>query len=222
MGLKDGARAGGREVGVLDFVGPDGGQVRLQVGQFAVNLDGEGCVGVGCGVNEMERAELLVDEAAGTGLEGFEVEALVGLDLGDFFGAGVVAEERDGAVAVGEEVDGVADPDGVGVVGVVARDFDQVESLEIHDPDGRGLSADIALPGRLPSGDGLIGERLAVGREGACVACGQGQRLRHAGAVGVDEEELEEVAIAERAAGAMRTFLPSGDQPTTRCLPGAR
>ena len=32
----------GEKVSVLDFIGPNGGQMRLQVGQFAVNLDGDG------------------------------------------------------------------------------------------------------------------------------------------------------------------------------------
>ena len=63
--------------------------------------------------------------------------------------------------------------------------------------------------------------RLAVGREGALDTGGQRQRLGHAGAVGVDEEELEEVAVAG-APLAMSTFLPSGDQPTTRLPAGCQ
>ena len=100
----------GEKVDIPDLVGPDRGQMRLKVGQLAVNLDGEGLVGVGRRVDQVNGAKLLVDQAAGAGLNGLEVVALVGHHLADFFAAGVVAEERDGAVAVGEEVDGVARP----------------------------------------------------------------------------------------------------------------
>jgi len=67
---------------------------------------------------------------------------------------GVVAEERDGAVAVGEEVDLATHPNRVRVVGVVAWNLYQVEGLEVDDPDGGGLAAVIALPRGLPLGKG--------------------------------------------------------------------
>ena len=67
---------------------------------------------MGAEVVEMDAAELLVDDAAGAGAGGLEIEALVLDDLLDLLRFGVVAEERDGAVAIGEEVDFVADPEG--------------------------------------------------------------------------------------------------------------
>ena len=69
---------------------------------------------------------------------------------------------------------------------------------------------------------GSIGDRLAVGRVGSLRAGGQRQRLRHAGAVGVNEEELEEVTIAERAAGDEDVFAvgrPANDLASGR-MPG--
>ena len=143
----------------------------------------------------------------GPGLEGLHVEPVVRHHLRDLLGLGVVSIERDRtvvlpcAVAVREEVDLVADPYRVGVVGVIAGNFDQVESLEVDDPDGAGLAADVALPGRLPLGIGLIGYGLAVGREGGLEAGGQWQRLGNARAVGMNAEEAQVMAIAGRHAG---------------------
>ena len=214
VGLENGAGAGGGECGVFDFVGADSGEMGREVGELAVDLDGDGFVSAGGGVDEVDGAELLIDDAAGARLEGFEIEAMIGLDLGDGFGGDVVAEEGDGprplTAAVGEEVDGVADPDGVGVVGVVAGDFDEVEGLEIDDPDGGGLAAVVLLPCLLPFGDGLVGDGLVVGREGALLAHGQGEGLRHSGAVGRDEEEHEEMAVAGLTAGDEDVFAVGG------------
>jgi hypothetical protein len=92
MRLKDGAGAGGRERGVLNLVRGEVDAVRRKVGQFAVNLDGDGLVGVGGGVEQMDGAELLIDQTAGAGLEGLQVVAGVGNDLRDFLGGGVVAD----------------------------------------------------------------------------------------------------------------------------------
>jgi hypothetical protein len=214
VGLKDGAGSGGREVGILNLFRRDAGEVGREVGQFAVDLNGDDPAFVGGGIKEVNGSELLVDEAAGAGLDGLEVEARVGGGLGDLLGDRVVAEEgdrsRDFFAAVGEEVEIFADPDGVGVVGVLAGDFDQVEGFEVDDPVGGGLAADVVLPGGFPLGDGLIGEGFAIGREGALDAGGQGEGFRHSRTIGMDEEEALEVAVAGRPAGDEDIFAVGG------------
>ncbi len=65
--------------------------MRLKVWQFAVNPDGEGLIGVRRGVDQVKRAKLLVDQSAGTGLNGLQVVALIGSNLAHFLAAGVVA-----------------------------------------------------------------------------------------------------------------------------------
>ena len=83
MGLKYGAGTGGREAGVLNLLRAECNAVGGQVGEFAMDLDGDGFVGVGGGVKQVNRAELFIDQAAGAGLKGFKVEAVVGDNLGD-------------------------------------------------------------------------------------------------------------------------------------------
>ncbi len=199
--LKSGADSGGRKGGILNFFRWEVGAVGYQVGQFAVNLDGNDAVGVGSGIEQVNRAELLIDKAAGACLHRFQVEAVVGNSLCDLLCRDVVSEQRDGSVAVGEEVDRVARPDGVGVVGVLSGHLNEVKRFEIHNPDGRGLSAHIALPGWLPFGYGLVGDRLAVGREGAFASGGQRQRFGRPRSIDMDAEETIEVAKAGLAAG---------------------
>ena len=73
-----------------------------------------------------------------------------GIGLPHRLRARVVGEERDRPRAVREEVDGVADPHRVPVVGVLARDLRHARVGEGGDPDGLGLAAAVALPRRLP------------------------------------------------------------------------
>ena len=80
-------------------------------------------------VVELDGAELLDHDGVGTGGGGLEIEAVAVQSFGNLFGLGVVGEEADGAVAVGEEVNRVADPHGVVIVGVVAGNFDRCWSL---------------------------------------------------------------------------------------------
>jgi len=111
----------------------------------------------------MKRAELFVHKATGTGLHGLEIEAFVGGDRRYGFGFGVVAIKGHRASSIRKEVDLVADPDWLGVVAVIAGNLFEIESFEVHDPNGDILATVIALPGRLPAAYGFVGEGLAVG-----------------------------------------------------------
>ena len=171
--LEDGARAGGRKLGVLNLLRGNIDSMRRQASQFAVNLNRDWHIHARDRVHQKNAAKLLHDQHrpvrpayvfCGPGLEGLQIQFAVGHHLRDLLALGVIPIERDRAavlsraVAVGEEVDLVADPHRVRVVGVLAGYLFQVEGLEVDDPDGGGLAADVPLPGRLPLGKGLIGE----------------------------------------------------------------
>src|SRR5215469_3904170 len=76
----------------------------------------------------------------------------------DLFCLGVICEEADRTIAVREEIDRVADPHGVMIVRVLARDLDDAGVFEIGDPDGSGLPAVVSLPRFLPLGMGNVGD----------------------------------------------------------------
>ena len=92
---------------------------------------------------------------------------VVGQRLGDLFRGQVVDEERHGSLPVGQEVDLVAEPDRVRVVGVLAGDLLDLEVGHRDDPDGRRLAALVALPGHLPLHGRHVGQARAVGGVGA-------------------------------------------------------
>ena len=192
MRFKDRADAGGRDADILDLVGADLGEVGDEVGQVSVERDRHGVIGLGGEVDEVDGTELLVRECAALPGEGLEVEAVVFYELLDLFGPGVVSEQTNGTVAIGEEVYGVAEPQRIGVVGVFARHLGQVERLEVDDPDGLGLATAVALPrGTLPLQKGVVSQMAAIGREGAGGRRGQRQALGQAGAVGVHAIKIE-------------------------------
>ncbi len=214
MGFKDGALAGGRDGGVKDGVRVDDGKAGLERGQIAVERDIDGVLGVRGEVVEVDASELLVYDTAGAGTCGLKVEALVLDDLLDLFGFRVVAEEGDGAVAIGEEVNLVADPERVRVVGIVARDLGEIERCQVDDPDRLGLAAVVALPRDLPLIEGRVGDQLAVGRDRSAVGGGKRKFDGKAGAVGVDAEELGEVVPCSAAAeeeDVLAVGRPAGD-----------
>ena len=70
VGFKRGARAGGRDIGVEDQVRIDDGEAGFERGQITVESDVDGVLGTSGGVVEMNAAELLVHDAAGTGAGG--------------------------------------------------------------------------------------------------------------------------------------------------------
>ncbi len=165
-GLEDGPGAVRRQAGRRDAAA-DFDVVRPDLGQVALQRDGNGRGPARGRVEEVQGAELLDDDAAGAGRGRLEVQAAVRQGLVDLFRGRVVDEERHGALAVGQEVDLVADPERVRVVGVLARDLLDREVGERHEPDGRRLAALVALPGRLPLLGGDVGQPRAVGGVGA-------------------------------------------------------
>jgi hypothetical protein len=98
-------------------------EARAQFGEVALNVNGDRLRFAGFEVVKVNAAELLVDN--GVRSEGcrLEIEATVGNGLMNGLGLDVVGVEGDWAVAVGKEVDVVAGPHGVEVVGVRAGYF---------------------------------------------------------------------------------------------------
>ena len=74
-------------------------------------------------VVEINGAELLVDDGARPRRGVLDVESLVVDELLHLLRFRVVFEKGDGAIAVREEVDLVANPKRIAVIGVVARDL---------------------------------------------------------------------------------------------------
>jgi hypothetical protein len=100
MSLKDGPRTRWRERRVLNLIRSNGGEASSEGGQFAVNGDGDDLVAVGVDLEQVNGAELLIHKAARAALNRFQIEAGVGADRADLLRAGVIAIERDRAVAV--------------------------------------------------------------------------------------------------------------------------
>ena len=155
---RDGGRGDARAD--LDVVRPD-------LGQVALERDRDGLGRARGRVEQAEGAELLDDDPAGAGRGRLEVEAVVPQGLLDLLRRQVVDEERHGALPVGQEVDLVAEPDRVRVVGVLAGDLLDLEVGHRDDPDGRRLPALVALPGHLPLHGRHVGQARAVGGVGA-------------------------------------------------------
>ena len=94
-----------------------------------------------------------------------EVESIAVQSFCHLFRFRVVGEEADGTVAIGEEINRVADPHRMVIVGILARNFDDAGIFEISDPDRGGLSTVIALPGLLPFGMRNVSYMRSIGRE---------------------------------------------------------
>ena len=150
-----------------------------------------------------------------------QIEAVVGEGLMDGLGLGVVVEEGEGAVAVREEVDAVAGPHGVEVVGIRARNFGDGAVREAGDPDARGLAAAVLLPHGEGAADGFICDGLAVGRHGGLVAGGQGELLFDA-AFGRHGVEFGEAAVGVSRRGENDAFAVGGpaEDAVGRGMPG--
>src|SRR5437667_307254 len=99
----------------------------------------------------MDFTELFENDSPRTRGGRFDIEPAILNHLSYLFSASVIRKKRYRAIAVGEEVDRVADPHRVGVVGIVSRYFRlDTRIREIDDPDGLGLAAAEPRPPRKP------------------------------------------------------------------------
>ena len=202
MGLKHRARAGGRQSGVLNLFRVQFHAARRQVGQLPVNLDGHNLVRLCGGIEQVNRAKLFVNQPSGAGLERLQVEACIGRRLAHLLAGDIVAVKRNRsavlsrAIAVRQKVDRITHPYRVRIVRVVAGHLHHVQRLQIHNPYRRGISAHVALPGRLNAPNRHIRQRRSVRRKRALRAGWKRQRLGNAGTVGMHAEQPEVVPVA--------------------------
>src|SRR5262249_34676774 len=156
----------------------------LVVGADRGQIAGDGDIDLlrlaGLRIERVDAAKLFIGEHVGAGGERLQVETFVGKNFLHGFGLGVVAEDGDGTVAVGEKVNRVTDPDRRRVVGVFARDFGEFEVAESNDVNGRSLAAAVALPRSLPLHVGNVSEAGTVGRVAAHFGAPHGKNFGHA------------------------------------------
>src|ERR1700730_213352 len=122
----------------------------------------------------MDFTELLKNDSARTGGSRFDIEPVILDHLSYLFGTSVIRKQRYRAIAVGQEIDGIADPHRIKVVGIISRYLSlDTRIREIDDPDGLGLAATVALPGALPLQVRHVGHTHAVRRIRAFLSSGQ-------------------------------------------------
>ena len=148
----------------------------------------------------MEITRLLVDDlaAAGGNVENGKIR-VIGQAL-DGLGLRVVGVEVQLPVAVGTEIDRVADPRGLGVVAARSglRHLLDRARRDVVDPDSRDGAAAVALPLEELLGKRIVGDAPAVGGEGRAVGVGDGQALLRTSLDG-HGEELRKAAGEHRA-----------------------
>ena len=190
--LEERAHAGGGQRRVLERAA-DIFPVRAQPGEIAAHGDVDAVGGAAARIVEVDVAALLVDDraaarASAARVQALDVEVGVAGDLADRARAGVVGPDVRGPVPVGEEVDLVAEPDGIEVVAVVPRNLLERPVVRVDDPHRVDLTAAVASPLGVVEAALLVGEARAVGGEVA----GHAPRNRHLlwqPAAGVDREE---------------------------------
>src|SRR5208283_206946 len=208
-GFENGAGSGGGDAEVLDAPGLNFGEMRPYGLNVAGNVNGHVSRLMRCQVEELDRAKLLDHDRIRPGRGGFEIEAIAVQSLADLLRPGVVGEEADGSIAVGEEINGVADPHRVVIVGIVAGNFGNARILQVGNPDGRGLAPVIALPRRLPLNVRHVGQVRAIRRKRSF----SGDRNRELrGESTIDRYRVKlELEVAETVApGGEQDFLAVG------------
>ena len=176
------ARAVRREIGVGELPRRDLLEPRTHLREIGRDAHRDGARFRRGEIEQVQRTELFVDDRARTGRGRLQIEAVVFHELDHGARRHVVAEQRGRAGAVGEEIDFVADPERVEIVGVFAGHGRHGRVGQLRDPDGRGFAAPVVLDGdvgvagpgaAVPAGH--VGESGGVGRVGALHA----HRHRH-------------------------------------------
>ena len=160
----------------------------------------------------MQRTELLVKNRARPCRGRLEIQAAVLDRPRDLLGVGVVIEQRDGPFAVGEEIDAVAHPHRVEIVGILARNRHDTRILQVGDPDLTGLPAAISFPGFLPLEQRHVRDMCSVRRVRTFFRDGQRQLLRQSASF--QRNGVQPVAVVGHGAvGAEQDTLAVG-RPT--------
>ena len=130
----------------------------------------------------MQPAALLVHDDPGARRGRLDVEVGVMRELAQLLRLRVPGEQVHRAVAVGDEIDDVADPHRPGVARVVMRHRLDVLGLEVEHPEERLLPAAVAPPGVLGPevADGVVDHSTAVRRVRPALRHRHGERLLEA------------------------------------------
>src|ERR1017187_1689827 len=205
--LKDRAHAGGGDPGFANLA-RHVLEMRPHFGEVGRHLDGYLVLLLRGDVVDMNLPELFVDDGARPGGGVFDVLPRVFDELIHLLAARIVLEQRYRPVAVGEEIDFVADPHRVEIVRIRARDFFRFQIREIHHPDVAGAPPAVSLPrnevvtvgGELPAVQRLVGHAFHIRRIGSSEGHGKRQSLGQAAFRGNREElRIARVAFAIRA-----------------------
>ena len=129
------------------------------------------------GSKHVQVAGLLEHHRAAAGVERLDVVVDELGPLRQRLGAGVVRPHVGDAVAIGNEIHGVAEPRRIDILRIGPRRRDQVERLEVDDPHRAILAAAIVAALLVPRGVHAIRDAAAVGRNLALVAARQRHRL---------------------------------------------
>src|SRR5580658_6106648 len=98
----------------------------------------------------------------------------------------------------------------MGIVGILAGNLFDLESLDVHQPDRSGLAAAIALPRVLPLLERDIGQSVAVVGEAACGDARQRHELRGSDPVGAYPVQPREVRVARMIGGEQYVLAVGG------------
>ena len=172
-----------REVDVFDL-GADLLPVRTHLRQVARNRDADLARLARLQIVDVQRVELGVNDRTRPRRRGGYVETGAGQKAGDSARLRVVREERHRTVAIGEEIDRIADPHRVVVVRIVARHAYDARIGQVGNVHRRRLPAAIALPKRLPAKVRNVRQVRGIGRERARLGHGQWEPLRKAAGCG--------------------------------------
>ena len=130
-------------------------------------------------VQQIQRAELLVDDGISRDGRRLDVEPVVFHHLLDLLRLHVIRKQRNGAVSIREKVNRVPDPHRVKIIRIVSGNGGLHAGVgKIDDPDGLGLPAAIALPGALPLDVRHIGDARSFRRERRLRSSDQGHLRR--------------------------------------------
>ena len=127
----------------------------------------------------MEIARLLKDHHATAGIDRFDVE--VG-ELGELFQplrAGLVRPDIVHAIAIGGEIDHVADPDRINVFRIGPRRRLNLLRRQVYDPNGTILSTTIVAALIVPGIVHPVGDMLAIGGDLPLPGARHGERCFH-------------------------------------------
>ncbi len=186
VSFEDGANTGGRNRGVIN-VFRDFFEMGADFDEVGIDMDPNRLLAMSREIEQVERAELFVDNRAGAGLGGFNGQPVIFDHLRFLLGFCVVSEERVRAIAIGKEINRVADPKRIEIVPIVMREFHNAGIGEVSDPDSRRGAAPVVAPIAERRSGGAIGEEFSVGRVGAFPADGK-RNLRREATGGRDGE----------------------------------